>query len=214
MNAAPPDPDDDQQWFDLLAGRHATEPDRRTAQEAAWLRAALLAYRGQAPAGAPAAPDERVARLLGRARAAGLVPTPTASGSMRSAFACRACRAFRRAWPWSIGAAALAATLALLVAPGGLRPPADRDEAVIMRGDAVQVRRSSQPAVDREAMRAALRAAGIDAAPYERLDRLGLDVELPQQLTPTQRDALTGLGLPPAVGPALRIEFSSEGSSP
>ena len=77
MSTTPPDPDDDQHWLDLLAGRHVAEPDRRTAQEATWLRAALLAYRAQAPVGSPAAPQDRIGRLIARARAAGLTTVAT-----------------------------------------------------------------------------------------------------------------------------------------
>jgi len=205
MTPSTPDPDDDQQWLDLLAGRHVAEPDRRTAQEAAWMRAALLAYRGQAPAGVPAAPDERMARLLARARTAGLIPTPKAGGSVRAS---------RPTWRWSIGAAALVATLALLVAPWALRPGPDPDGTAVMRGDTVQVRRVTDPAADRETVRAALQAAGLDSVPYQRLDRLGLDVELPPVLSPSQRESLTGLGLKPPTGPSLHVEFMAEGASP
>lgn len=204
MSAAPTDPDDDQHWLDLLAGRSVAEPDRRTAQEAAWLRAALLAYRGQAPVGAPAAPDERIDRLLARARAAGLIPAPTG--------------AVARAQPpmqrWSIGAVALAAALALLVVPWALQINDDRGDAAVMRGDTLQVRRATNPALDREAVRTALQAAGIESAPYQRLDRLGLDAELPPVLAPNQREALIRLGLKPPAGPSLRIEFTADGASP
>lgn len=207
MPPAPPEDDDDQQWLQLLAGRHVHEPDGRTAQEAAWLRAALLAYRAQAPAGAPASPELRVARLIGRARAAGLLmplsPAPQRATGAASPLLRGPVRRL------SI-AGALAAALAWLVLPWPLHQT-PVDDAAVQRGDAVQTRMSADPSAEREALRAALVASGIEAAPYERLGRLGLDLELPQPLTPAQRDALARLGVAPPSGPSLRIEFVKAG---
>ncbi len=43
------DPDDDRSWMELLAGRAEPEVRGSTRHEAAWLRAALLTYRGGTP---------------------------------------------------------------------------------------------------------------------------------------------------------------------
>lgn len=219
MSAAPPDDDDDLHWLQLLSGRHVHEPDRRTAQEAAWLRAALLAYRAQAPAGAPAAPEQRVARLIERARAAGVLPP---SAPQRPARAARwALRGFSpsrllQRWPslsWPLAGALATAALVSLVLPWKLIQEPPDDGATVLRGDAVQTRPAADPTAAREALRAALAAAGLEAAPYQRLDRLGLDLELPQPLTPAQRETLTRLGVTPPSGPSLRIEFVAPAAS-
>lgn len=205
MTKPAPDPDDDPQWLDLLAGRQVADPDRRTAQEAAWLRAALLAYRAQAPAGVPAAPAERVARLLARARASGLIPAPHDAGTARGP---------RSILRWPISALALVGLAALVVLPWVPLPGVDRDSGAVMRGDVVQTRRAADPAADREVLRAALQAVGIESAPYQRLGRLGLDVDLPRPLTAAQRDALARLGLVTPMGPSLRIEFLEGSGAP
>ncbi len=210
MTDAPPSPDDDQQWFELLAGRAAPDAHQGTAQEAAWLRAALLAYRAQAPAGEPAPPEQRAERLVERARAAGIVPRPTQPPPDRRRVPWWPLPL--RAWPWA--GALLATLVGAMVALPWLLPEPHEPEAPVLRGDAVQTRQASDPAADREAVRAALRAVGIEAAPYQRLDRLGLDIELPQPLSADQRQALIGLGLVPPAGPALRIEFVAAGAAP
>ena len=209
MSTTPPDPDDDQHWLDMLAGRHVAEPDRRTAQEATWLRAALLAYRAQAPVGSPAAPQDRIGRLIARARAAGL--TTVATQERTSQECGLLLRRPRLRWP--LGAAALAATLALTLVPWALQHRVDNDDGAVLRGEAVQTRHAADPLAEREALRAALQAAGLKSAPYQRLDRLGLDVDLPQPLTPAGRSALQSWGLTPPSGPTLRIEFIAAGVS-
>ena len=68
--------DDDQHWFDLLAGRAAPGAGSATQAEAAALRRALQHHGPQAPEGSPAAADARIARLLERARAEGVLLVP------------------------------------------------------------------------------------------------------------------------------------------
>lgn len=72
---------DNQHWLDLLAGRAVPDADERTCKEAAWLRAALLSYRTSAPPGGPAPADERVVRLLERARRAAVLAPAALSTS-------------------------------------------------------------------------------------------------------------------------------------
>lgn len=207
MSDDPLPPDDDQQWLDLLAGRPVPDAAPRTAQEATAFRSALLACRAQAPAGSPSAPEQRVERLIHRARAAGLVPPPAAAAPAGRRPASWLASWLARLRRWPVGAAVMAMLVAGLVLVPWLQQAGDEPSAPVLRGDAVQTRVAADPAADREAVRAALRAAGLDAAPYQRLDRLGLDVELPQPLSARQHQALTALGLAPPAGPALRIEF-------
>ncbi len=117
---------DDQDWLDLLAGRAAPDADPRTCKEAAWLRAALLSYRANAPSGAPAPADERVVRLLARARNAGILVSTESSTLIDTP------RKPSSAWRYAVaaGVAMFAAMLALLPSrlqaghPGDQKPGA------------------------------------------------------------------------------------------
>ncbi len=108
----------------------------------------------------------------------------------------------------------MVALAALVILPWVPLPGVERDSGAVMRGDVVQTRRAADPAADREALRAALQAADIQSTPYQRLGRLGLDVDLPQPLTAAQRDAMARLGLATPMGPSLRIEFVDGGAPP
>ena len=207
--SAPPD-DDDQHWLDLMAGRAVPDARSATRQDAAWLRAALLAYRVDAPAGEPTRPDLRVQRLLQRAHVAGLLQAEPATGG-----------AWQRLRQWLIGdgqplrLGALAAALVLCVV--GLQllwQTTEPDPAAVERGAALQTLRVADPRAERDAMQAALRQAGLEATPYERLGRLGLDIELSAAPSAGQRQALQQLKLALPAGPALRVEFIDAKASP
>jgi len=192
-------PDDDQQWLDLMAGRAVPDADARTRKEAAWLRAALLSYRVTAPPGAPADADGRAARLLTRAREAGVLP-PAANDATASAPASRG----RPRWPLALAASVAVCTLALVFMP---RPDATDDTT--WRGAAVQKLPAQDPEAGRARLLQQLRAAGFDAHPFDRLGRPGIDIALPVPLPPAQATALQGLGLTPPAGPTLQVEFTT-----
>jgi hypothetical protein len=191
--------DDDQQWFDLLAGRPSAGADAATRAEAARLRQALLQHRPAAPAGDPAAPDVRIARLLGRARAEGVLAAPLAAAPRPSWPLYRR----RQAWAGALaaGVAALGITL-LLRSPDNQTAP----EAVL-RGASVQQLQVADPEQRRQQLLQALRAAGLDAHPFDRLGRPGLDIALPVPLPPAQARALADLGIAAPAGPSLQIEL-------
>lgn len=188
---------DDQPWFDLLAGRAAPGASLRTQAEAAALRSALRRHAGAAPPGQPAPADERITRLLARARADGVLPAAAGQPPHQ--------RAPRRAWATGALAAGVAALgLALLLQrPGSDGPPADS----VLRGAAVQQLQAADPLQRRDQLLQALRAAGLDAQPFERLGRPGLDIALPVPLPPAQARALAGLGLAAPPGPSLLVEL-------
>lgn len=192
------EPDDDQRWLDLMAGRAAPQADARTRKEAAWLRAAMLSYRVAAPPGAPAHADERVARLLTRAREAGVLPAAANDGHLPAGLTSRWPR-----WPQALAASVVLCGALLVFLPAG--QGVDPDSSVL-RGTPVQQVTAPDAASRRTQLLQDLRTAGFDAQPFERLGRLGIDVSLPVPLPPAQAAALTRLGLTPPPGPSLQIE--------
>jgi hypothetical protein len=86
----------------------------------------------------------------------------------------------------------------------------DDDIGSTERGGDVQQRRAAEPRPARDALLADLRAAGIDAQPYERLGRPGLDIGLAHPLSDAHRQALVRAGLAIPAGPVLRVEFVAD----
>lgn len=220
--------DDDQHWLDLMAGRAVDDVQASTRREAAWLRAALLSYRAQAPEGAPSAAGPRADRLVARARAAGVLPMQATAQGQGDGQAPTARVQQRGRWIPSRPALAwaLAASLAGLMLFGTLRwtglpglpdPQGASGDAVgqddTLRGASQQQRRSSRPLDDRDQLLQQLRAAGFDARPYERLGRPAIDVDLPVPLAAAQRQALTRLKIAAPQGPGLQIEFVADNDS-
>lgn len=199
------EPDDDQHWLDLMAGRAAPDADARTRKEAAWLRAAMLSYREAAPPGAPADADDRVARLLTKAREAGVLPTAPPNTSMDAAN--DASLSGKPASRWPRWPQALAAGVVLCAAVALLVPRQPDEEAGTLRGAPVQTVQAQDAAARRQQLLQDLRAAGFDAQPYERLGRPGIDVALPVPLPAERAAALKRLDLVPPPGPSLQIEF-------
>ena len=215
-----PDELDDQHWFDLMAGRAAPEAHGRTRADAAWLRAALLAYRAQAPAGAMPDPERRIGTLLARAVAAGVVPPaatqpPPQGTALHHRAAGRLGRwwhhaqDWRRRWAspglrWTPALAVLVLAAALLV---GLQPPPPSTPSEVERGPALQQLSVADPVQRQQQLLLALRAAGLDAHGFERLGRRGVDIELPVPLPPAQAQALQREGLQPTGGPSLVVEL-------
>lgn len=219
----PPFPDadvDDQLWFDLLAGRSAPDAPAAVRNDAAWLRAALLSYRAQAPAGGPAEAGMRITRLLARARAEGVLPPATNTPVPRGALPTQS-PALPARW-WQIGrwhkqtkrrsprwGVALAASLVVLgVALLSLRQPVDDSAGSgVLRGATLQQINTGAPEQSRAQLLQALQAAGFDAHPFDRLGRPGIDIALPVPLPATQARTLRNLGLSAPDGPALQVEF-------
>lgn len=195
--ARPADEHDDQPWFDLLAGRPAPGASRHTQAEAEALRGALRRHGSTAPTGQPAPADERITRLLTRARADGVLPAAAGAGPRQ--------HPSRRAWAGAGLAAGVAALgLALLLQ----RPDAEGLATdSVLRGAAVQQLQAVDPLRRRDQLLQALRAAGFDAQPFDRLGRPGLDIALPVPLPPAQVRALADLGLAAPPGPSLLVEL-------
>ena len=211
--------DEDQLWLDLLAGREVPDAAQRLRAEAAWLRAALLAYRAEAPAGRMPDPAERVQRLLQRAVDAGVMEPPPAGearrlsglrrwiGRWRAHLVGRGAGGSGIAWRWPAGLAAALALVALLVVP--LEPSGPAEDGVLRGAAAVQTVVAPSPGAARDRLLAELKAAGLDAVPYDNLGRVGIDIELAQPLPPAAAALLQRHGLQPPAGPQLRVEFTA-----
>lgn len=189
-----PGDEDDQHWLDLMAGRAAPDADARTRTEAAWLRAAMLSYRASAPPGGPADADQRVGRLLTRARDAGVLAAAANNAAPR--------RPAPR-WRHALAAGVAACGLVLVFLP----QRQDSDDGGALRGAPVQRIEAADAQLRRQQLLLELRDAGFEVQPFERLGRLGLDVSLPVPLPADQAAALTRLGLAAPPGPSLQIEF-------
>lgn len=209
---------DDQHWFDLMAGRAVPDAHGRTRADTAWLRAALLAYRARPPAGQMPAAEQRIERLLGRAVQAGVLPpSPAAQPApsqpavpsrrpawWRQLFGSPARGASRPAIGWALAPALVVVALVGTVLLRQTDPPAERPD--VERGPALQQISAADPAQRQQQLVQALRAAGLDAQPFERLGRRGVDIELPVPLPPPQAQALQREGLRAPEGPNLIVE--------
>lgn len=198
--------DRDQAWLDLLAGRDVPGADPELAREAALLRDGLRRYRPEVPAGDLPAPDERIRRLLARAREAGIVPgvadLPAPAPARGMAIAAR------RWWP----AALLGLGLTAGVSVWWSHRPGSAPETTpfVMRGEGVLQRPAAdlgQARAQRDALLARLRALGFEVDAYEQLDRPGVDLVLVPALSAAQQAGLAELGIPSGSRQHLRIEF-------
>lgn len=197
------DQDDDAAWLAMMAGREAPGAKPTTRDDAAWLRAALLSYRPEPPPGGPAPVQERLPRLLARARAAGLLAPkrrPAGAAWLRRMLMLPALP--RTVWS---AAGAMAMVLAVVVM---WRPEPEPQWKPVMRGPSVQQLHAEDPSELQRQIVASLRAAGFGVQPFERLGRHGLTVETGPGLSSGQAEALRQWGLQvPATGVSLRIEI-------
>lgn len=220
------DVEDDLQWLELLAGRAAPDALPHTRTEAAWLRAAMLTYKAQPPAGVPPDPAQRIDELMRRAIAAGLfteqdlsaalAPRAGDPGKTEAVVPQGGLVARLAAWfdgllgtanqpmRWvAVAASAMAVTWVLW----SVQAP-DRGADDALRGGApVQEISAASVADEQRLVLAQLKQAGFEATPFERLGRRGIEVQMPEKPTVGQLDALKALRLRVPDGPQLVIEF-------
>lgn len=182
---------DDQAWFDLLAGRTSDQACPEARRDAEDLRAAIL-QRHDLPQAPEMDERARSERLVNRARAEGLLDPG------------RTCTDDRPRWwkgsflPWWSRLGGAVALLVMFGTVWQLQRPVDPDEgrsAEVERGSGVQRLQADDPNALRERLMADLRAAGAEVQPYERLTRLGIDVDLPQPVPQALTDVATRYGL-------------------
>lgn len=181
--------DDDQIWFDALAGREPTSS--ATAREAHALRAALRSAHTSA---------DNVRALRDVPREEALIARAVKEGVIRAAPP-------RRRLSWQLP---LAASLLIVVAAGivlELRAPLD----TIMRGDEngiVRLQAADSAALKRQIL-AELRSAGVNATGYEALGVHGIDADLSLPLSPDVQRVLAAHEIPEPADGVLRIEIRS-----
>jgi hypothetical protein len=183
-------------WLDALAGRsqHPGEPSPEPdVMEALALRELI---RSQEPeTQLPEVPEvdlQRERQLLERARAAGLLP------------------ATRVQSPW-IRRGALAAAAVVVAAIGMTLFRSALEPTPVFRGGGTVHVQARDPAALKQQLASELSAAGAHVTGFERLGRPGIDVDLPQPLTPQVRQILERHHLPTPADGELTIEFESAG---
>jgi len=182
--------DEDDNWFDALAGRSGSEAAAATDAHARAIRAAILSRSAAEEIRAAAEDPMREAALIARARAAGLLPV---SGG----------RAGRRRTGW-LAAAALAS-----IAVGVTLQMNTRSPTPITRGAAsgiVRIRAPDPSHLKQELIRE-LEAAGVHARGYEQLGRQGIDADLPMPVTTQVREVLDRHGIALPADGVLQVEI-------
>lgn len=194
---------DNKTWFDVLAGRTASDPNQHAAREARLLRESLLRQRqlqsADQPAQLPARDARREAELLARARREGLIDP--AQLQQRSQWL----RGGRAALTLAAAAAiaCIAIGLSLFLHTG---TPQE-----IYRGthDGVVTVEAANPTALKVELITELRAAGVAATGYERLGIQGIDAELPRPVSPQVREVLQKHHLPVPADGVLKVEITA-----
>ena len=199
--------DDDDLWFEALAGRAGSDHNAaQSAFEARLLRAALLQSSPPLPRVAPPGrQDEQQLRdALHAAR-----KTRRCTGCARRWQALQAW--WRRPGRPAFGAALAAFVVAVSVFALWPNRPVQRPETVLRgsRSFEPQLIGTAAPAERRNALATQLTAQGATVRRYERLGRQGLEAQLPLPLSPALQATLTGAGLHVSAEGDLRVEFDS-----
>lgn len=182
--------DDDQIWFDALAGR--VPASSAAAREAHALRAALHSVNTKVGNVRALRDAPREEALIARARREGVI---------RSAPP-------RRRMSWQLP---LAASVLIVVAAGivlQLRTPSG---TAIMRGteDGIVRLQAADAAALKQQILAELRSAGVNATGYEALGVHGIDADLSLPLSPEVQRVLAAHDIPEPADGVLRIEIRS-----
>jgi hypothetical protein len=185
--------DEDDNWFDALAGRSGGEAAATNDVHAQAIRAAILSRSAAEEIPVAAEDPTREAALIARARTAGVL-LPVAGG-----------RASRRGTGW------LAAAAIACVAVGVTLQMNTRSPAPITRGAAsgiVRIRAPDPLRLKQELIRE-LEEAGVHARGYEQLGRQGIDADLPMPVTAEVRNLLGRHGIALPADGVLQVEIES-----
>jgi hypothetical protein len=182
--------DDDQIWFDALAGREP--PSSATSREAHALRAALRGVH---------TPADNVRAMRDATREEALIARAVQEGVIRAVPP-------RRRLSWQLP---LAASVLIIVSAGivlELRTPRDTE---IMRGteDGIVRLQATDAAALKQQILAELRSAHVSATGYEALGVHGIDADLSLPLSPDVQRVLAAHDIPEPADGVLRIEIRS-----
>jgi hypothetical protein len=184
--------DEDDNWFDALAGRSGGEAAATNDAHARAIRAAILSRSAAEETPVAAEDPMREVALIARARATGVLPV--AGG-----------RASRRRIGW------LAAAAMACVAVGVTLQMNTRSPAPITRGAAsgiVRIRAPDPLHLKQELIRE-LEEAGVHARGYEQMGAQGIDADLPMPVTAEVRDVLDRHGIALPADGVLQVEIES-----
>jgi hypothetical protein len=205
---------DDQQWFEALAGRARPGTPAVTLIEAALLREAMRRWRAPVAADAQLPPPEV---LIERAHAEGLGRRRGWCGGWCSGFAERWRRLrdrFGSGWPATVGAAAVLVLAVVLLnidrhtAPG---PEAGGQPVLRSPGDAGRyLLHDAQARQRRDRIAGELASAGVPVQRYERLGRFGLDAQIMMPPAAPVAAVLALNGLMPSADGTLMVEVDAE----
>lgn len=183
--------DDDDIWFDSLAGSEGGEPEK-AAQAARAIRTAILTRIETEEVPVLEDGGRRENELIARARAEGILP-PARTSRYRRLPAFLAAAAI----------AGLAVTVALqmrIVSP----PPVTRGPASVIARIQSEHPKELQQQLIRE-----LKSAGVQARGYESFGRPGVDADLPVPLSPAVREILERNGIAPPKDNVLQLEIDT-----
>ncbi len=188
--------DDDELWFDALAGRAA--PDSAAAREGRAMRAAMLA-RDVGNVEVEQSDTAREQTLVARARREGVLSIAGAT----------------RRKPGSLQLSlATAAIVCLALGFWAIERPRDNDAFVVRSAPdgspngTVRIESNDPEALKRRLL-SDLRAAGVPANGYQRLGTEGIDADLPEVLPDKVAAVLDRYHLAPPADGVLRVEIAA-----
>jgi hypothetical protein len=183
--------DDDDIWFDSLAGGNGDAPEK-AARAARAIRATILTRIAAEESPVVGENSRRESELIARARAEGLLP-PTRTTRYRRLPAFLAAAAI----------AGLAVTVTLQMRTESPTP--------VTRASASGIARihDEHPKELQQQLIRELRSAGVQARGYESFGRPGIDADLPAPLPSAVREILARHGIAPPKDNVLQLEIDA-----
>jgi hypothetical protein len=191
-------PDDDDAWLEALGGG-AADTNLASGREARALRD-LIRVQNLQYSVATAVDPVREARLIDRARAAGLLSAPESKSPSR------------RGWLMPRRGLLVAAALIVVVIAGvvrGLLPPTETFRGL---SDGTVRLEAHDPLALKQRLIEELSAAGVRVVGYDRLGRAGIDAELPKPVAGQVRSILDRHHIPIPKDGTLVVEIEPTSS--
>jgi hypothetical protein len=193
--------DDQDRWLDALAGRDVDGASREGSALREQIRAQLMEPLAVAAEIDPA----REAQLIARARAVGLLPA-------ESLISRRAVARSPRRWGVARVALMAAALGGVAIGVNTLRYMRAPPETFRGAANGVVELESQDPRALKQRLIQELKDAGVSATGYDRLDRVGLDADLPLPVAPNVLRVLKQHKIPVPNDGALVVEIRAPGA--